>query len=104
MDREVALKKMRAHISLNRSHSLLWGKSMETMQPGAVEELATWFVNQAFQAGLFDDSNESFHFLERTDGWYNQDGQLIRIELAAQDELEMELKYLQLNAVPCISD
>lgn len=76
---------------------------MEVLQPGAIEELANWFVDQAFQAGLFD-QNGSVHFLERTDGWHNQDGEFIRIELAAQDELEMQRQYLLMQSIPCIAD
>jgi len=103
MDRAEAIKRMKAHIDIGKSHSLMWGKSMDVTQEGAVDELAEWFVNQAFQAGLFD-PHGALHFLERTDGWTTQTGDFIYIQLAAQDELEAELQYLEMYAVPCVAD
>ena len=103
MDRQQAIDRMMKHIEIGRSHALLWGKAMDVMQEGAVEEMATWFVDQAFQAGLFEENGE-LHFLERTDRWSTQTGDVIYIQLAAQDELEAELQYLEMYAVPCVAD
>lgn len=103
MERAEAIKRMTAFIQIGKCHSTLWGKSIDVMQPGAIEDMASWFVEQAFQAGLFDE-HHALHFLERTDGWTTQTGEFIYIQLAAQDELEAEIKYLEMYCVPCVAD
>jgi hypothetical protein len=103
MDRNEAITRMKTHISITTSHSLIWGRTGDVMQGGVVDELARWFVDQAYQAGLFDEQG-GMHFLERTDGWFSQTGEFIRLQMAARDELEAEIQYLEMYAVPCICD
>lgn len=105
MDRTEA--EMRFRKFLDQRHTIQWQTydlwQKKVTDSGGLETCVSDMM-ELFTIMGFIETNDSLHFLERTDGFYTPNGQWIRIELAARDELEAEMEYLQEFAYVVVSD